>query len=214
MSRRSRGRAPVPVDSSRTAAPNSALCAAWPAKRTDSSSMKPGLGRVPVRSSVPESASPFPRFQPPTKLAPPVWGSKMASRRGSNAPARVSTTITPCVRSPKRTDGTPRITSTRSSVAAGMRRRSMPPPALEGMRIRPRRSVLWRLALLETGTPSSTMRVPNDASCAADGSPSTRLGVELVGAVRSENCSTSSSPGDLSATPGMSSSSPDRELAV
>ena len=205
------GSLPAPVAN---ASPTSALCENWLENRTDSLSLKPGLGRVPVTSSVPDIAPSAARLHPPTKLPPAVKGSKMLSRRGSKAPARVSTTMTPWLRSPKRTDGTPRTTSTRSSVVAGMRLRSIPPPALVGMRSSPRGPRLCRFALFEMGTPSITMSVPNDASSAGDGPLPTRLSTELVGTVRSEICSTSSSPGGVNTAPGTSSRSPDREVAV
>ena len=108
------------------------------------------------------------------------------------------------------------MTSTRSRVVAGMRRRSTPPPAAEACgTTSPRTPTVWRLALLESGTPSSTMSVPAAPISAAPGPETPPTPTEpACASARSENCPGASSPGGWSGTPGTSSSTPASELAT
>jgi hypothetical protein len=70
------------------------------------------------------------------------------------------------------------------------------------------------LALLESGTPSSTISVPNEASCPALGPPLVSVvAPDDVGTLRSPTWATPSSPGGESGTPGTSSSTPARLAA-
>ena len=115
------------------------------------------------------------------------------------------------------------MTSTRSMTAAGILRRSTPPFAAVAKEsicrsTPPRGPRLCRLALLERGTPSRTMRVPKAERSAelrptpASSENAPRL--DPVGTERSAICSTSPSPGARVETPGTSCSTPARLVAV
>ena len=72
--------------------------------------------------------------------------------------------------------------------------------------------------MLETGTPSSTIWVPNEARSPAEGwnapGPPPPLAPADIGMERRPNCWTPSRPGGCNVTPGSSSSSPWSDAAV